>query len=567
MPARCRYGVNCNALREWILLNEDPCPYKHLQWEIDKVREETRGGDIFVSDVVRVKPNRGPASSMKDTPVHSSLVRASTVRFFKVISPQKKVNVYTKPKSSSSVLYTVPTGAVLCSETIGQAEGQKYINLVGLENAWVAVKEGDTKLLELIPQRDISRRLKVIRLLDDRALRVESQPTRNSVEQGSTKELPSDYMFESDVSFSFSNEDVRWTFFHRAFLGSWVLGRHFSWKADEVPVEKGVFVYRVGNVAGNGVTVRMRPTASDEDKILDLVIPTNAVVSATHRVLEEGGWHKCVRLQDRTGWIPETKGDRIRLLWPLAVEVLPMSVEVSVLEKQPVYHHPDPSGKVIATVAPGKQVTISHRVIGRRGHVYGLCQDPVGWLVLMTGNLQEMTVSTTSPSVSALLRKGTQDGIAPRVGVREPPGLRHGSSSPALSTRAISPRPASGLSSVTATSTLPPSIPISSTRSLSPTAARGHSRSGSTSSHLNYSMSPPIAATSSMDAVTAPDGEGKGMDGALQTKCVVCLVAEREMVLVHGEDGHRCVCKACGEELVHCPVCSRFVERKVRCYG
>ena len=46
-------------------------------------------------------------------------------------------------------------------------------------------------------------------------------------------------------------------------------------------------------------------------------------------------------------------------------------------------------------------------------------------------------------------------------------------------------------------------------------------------------------------------------------ECSVCMEASIDTVLVHGDNGHMCVCHTCSRMLTICPICRKPIEKAV----
>eukprot|EP00054_Salpingoeca_dolichothecata_P015050 m.85929 g.85929 ORF g.85929 m.85929 type:complete len:372 (+) comp21297_c0_seq2:35-1150(+) len=49
------------------------------------------------------------------------------------------------------------------------------------------------------------------------------------------------------------------------------------------------------------------------------------------------------------------------------------------------------------------------------------------------------------------------------------------------------------------------------------------------------------------------------------TTCVICMSAPREVTVL--ECGHYCMCRSCGQQLTHCPICRRHVTRLINTFA
>ena len=55
----------------------------------------------------------------------------------------------------------------------------------------------------------------------------------------------------------------------------------------------------------------------------------------------------------------------------------------------------------------------------------------------------------------------------------------------------------------------------------------------------------------------------RALSGSGDNECVVCMEEQADTILVHGENGHMCVCNACSKRLTTCPICRKPVEKPV----
>jgi hypothetical protein len=55
----------------------------------------------------------------------------------------------------------------------------------------------------------------------------------------------------------------------------------------------------------------------------------------------------------------------------------------------------------------------------------------------------------------------------------------------------------------------------------------------------------------------------RALSSTTTNECVVCMENQIDTVLIHGDNGHMCVCNTCARLLKDCPICRKPVEKAV----